>query len=225
MGIITMRELLRTPGDAFDRVGEGETCVVTRNGQPVAALVPISEANAEAALIAGSPRLSQDRRDAEHARAEGRTIPLEEVAEHFGVEPPAEESGEPALPAGHSRSYVIQLAGRETWDMSALEEELDGLLVRGFAYAAADTDPSSGERPERAFGLAVKQLIEFKDEAGRIPQEFGSHPPSVSEAYVLGGVGAIDRIIRLTNVGLARRRKIDLVLEYPRLFSREPSGD
>jgi antitoxin (DNA-binding transcriptional repressor) of toxin-antitoxin stability system len=218
-----MRELLRTPGKAFDRVGEGETCVVTRNGRPVAALVPITEENAEAALLAASPRLEQDRRDAEHAREEGRTMPLEEVAKRFGVEAPAADLGDLEKTHPWVLSYVTRSSEGKGADATALEQEIDGHLIKGFACAAAGSDPTTGEASERAFGWAARQVVELKEEAGRIPSELGSDQSSVSKAYVLGGVDAIDRVVRQTRSAAAGRKVRLRGLSKRRL--RLPSGD
>ena len=85
MAIITMRELLRSPGDALARIDDGEPCLVTRHGKPVAALVPVDESQVESYILAAAPEFVEARREAEHARAEGRTISLEDAARELGV--------------------------------------------------------------------------------------------------------------------------------------------
>lgn len=86
MAIISMRELLRTPGDALARIDEGEPCLVTRHGKPIAALVPVDQSQVESFILASAPEFVEARRDAEHARAEGRTISLEEAAQQLGID-------------------------------------------------------------------------------------------------------------------------------------------
>ncbi len=197
MAIITMRELLRTPGSAFEQVGDGETCLVTRNGRPIAALVPVTEAEAEKFVLAASPEFSEDRGEAAHARAEGQTTPLEEVAERFHVsEPgPPEEAREALEQYATALGAVGSSASQGVHhDIGPRVERLHGHLLEEFVAAAApDASGEPRESPE-AWGWAVNQVIGFKADIDFIARAFGSETPSIYEAYVLGGIGAIERI-------------------------------
>jgi antitoxin (DNA-binding transcriptional repressor) of toxin-antitoxin stability system len=212
MAIITMRELLRAPSEAFERIDEGEACLVTRHGKPVAALVPVDQADAEKFLIAAAPELARDRQEAEHARAEGKTTPLEEVAQRFGVEQPEadEESdngseeliqeavaeAQAALPAVAVEvlSYYPSHQDREA--AVARLVELQGHLVRGLveaapAHVAADvTMAPAGE----TIDWALEQVASFNQDVVEIRREFGPSPPSAFEAYLMGAIGAVERV-------------------------------
>ncbi|WP_170133081.1 type II toxin-antitoxin system Phd/YefM family antitoxin [Arthrobacter livingstonensis] len=103
MATITVRELARNAKEVFDELEEsGAPLVITRNGLPVAALVSIDQHEAEAYLIASAPELIENRKHAEAAILEGRTIPLAEALLEFGNEPAESEpeeitAGEPEL--------------------------------------------------------------------------------------------------------------------------------
>jgi prevent-host-death family protein len=63
---LTQRELRNRSGDVMRAIDRGEAFIVTRNGVPVAELVPISRRNfvpAEIlkAVFAGSPRIDAER--------------------------------------------------------------------------------------------------------------------------------------------------------------------
>jgi antitoxin (DNA-binding transcriptional repressor) of toxin-antitoxin stability system len=194
MAIITMRELLRTPGRAFEQVDEGETCLVTRNGRPVAALVPVTEAEAEKFVLAASPEFAQDRREAADARAEGQTTSLEEVAERFGVaEPgPPDEAREALARYATAFAYSPSQGGHE--ESVARVEKLHGQLLREFVDAGARDASDEPAESAEAWGWAVNQVIGFKEDIDVIGRTLGSETPTVYEAYVLGGIGAIERI-------------------------------
>lgn len=86
MAIIGMRDLLRDPKQVFRDVEErGEPMVVTRNGRPVAALVPVDSENAERLLLGATPEYSASRRQAALARAEGRTESLDDAIAEYNA--------------------------------------------------------------------------------------------------------------------------------------------
>ena len=86
MAIIGMRDLLRDPKQVFKQVEEGgEPTVVTRNGRPVAALIPVDSENAERLLLGATPEYSASRREAEHASAEGRTHSLDDAIAEYNA--------------------------------------------------------------------------------------------------------------------------------------------
>ena len=80
MSTITAREARRTFADVLARAAYGkERITVTRNGKPVAVLVPVEDAEALEAL--------EERIDLEDVRkrAKERTIPLAEVKKRLGL--------------------------------------------------------------------------------------------------------------------------------------------
>src|SRR4051794_18430973 len=86
MAIIGIRDLVRGSKDILERVEEGqEPFVITRHGQPVAALVPIAPEDAERYLLAAAPEMIESRKRAEAAGTK-RGRPLEEVAREYGLE-------------------------------------------------------------------------------------------------------------------------------------------
>lgn len=80
MPIISVRDLTRGAAAVFEAMEAspgGPPYVITRNGKPVAALVPIDESQVETLLLAAAPALVHQRDAAANARAEGRTTTLE----------------------------------------------------------------------------------------------------------------------------------------------------
>ncbi len=98
MAIIGIRDLVHTSKDVLARVEDDkEPFLITRRGQPVAALVPVDPAEAERYVLASAPALVESRRSAEQRPR--RTRPISEVAEHYGIEPSEPESSSEA-PSG-----------------------------------------------------------------------------------------------------------------------------
>ncbi|RAN74869.1 hypothetical protein B5P43_27730 [Bacillus sp. SRB_336] len=96
MATITVRELARHAKEVFDELETSRTpLVITRNGLPVAALVSIDQQEAEAYLIASAPELIGNRKNAEAAILEGRTIPLAVALLEFENESEGPTAGEP----------------------------------------------------------------------------------------------------------------------------------
>src|ERR1035437_2987186 len=84
MAIISMRELHRDPRRVFSELEEkgDEPFLITRQGKPVAMLLPVGpKQDVTTLLLSALPEFGESRREAEHARAEGRTIPLSQLLE------------------------------------------------------------------------------------------------------------------------------------------------
>jgi antitoxin (DNA-binding transcriptional repressor) of toxin-antitoxin stability system len=94
MAVVKMRDLLRKPGDVFNKLeATREPVLVTRNGEAIAALFPVDPQQAAQTALAALPEFVESRRRAEHARREGRTRSQEEVtAELAARQEDAEES-------------------------------------------------------------------------------------------------------------------------------------
>jgi antitoxin (DNA-binding transcriptional repressor) of toxin-antitoxin stability system len=198
MGVISMRELLRAPKKAFERVDAGETCLITRDGHPVASLVPVVEEAAEAALVAASPQLAKDRQEAAHARAEGRTTPIEEVSEQLGVG--SADLGDEQLERDTVVAPLAYFPSRHALRrVEILNETLVKELLDVASPAAALAHEAVGAatpaQPESLSAeWALKQVTDLNHEVVEIGREFGSEPPSIYEAYVMGGIGVIERL-------------------------------
>jgi antitoxin (DNA-binding transcriptional repressor) of toxin-antitoxin stability system len=213
MAIVTMRQLLRDPGEAFGQVDAGEACLVTRNGKPVAALVPVDEADAEKFLLASLNEFAENRREAEHAHSEGRTTALDEVAERFGIsnlkadEEDEDEVDELVEQAAAQAQAALATSSDSRFPYFPSDQNrfvtLNDRLLRTFAdvaptQVAAETGAESGE--EGLIGLAFEQVVEFNKDAVDIGREVGAERTSIYEAFVLGGIGAIERLQHLQGI-------------------------
>jgi prevent-host-death family protein len=114
MAIIGVRDLARTSKQILARVVDGkEPFLITRRGQPIAALVPVTAAQAESYLLASAPDLLESRRAAEQAGPDRGTLSLEAVAQELGIEdsdaaPTPAEPGD-AQPAFDDPSLSLQV--------------------------------------------------------------------------------------------------------------------
>lgn len=149
MATITMRELLRDAKTVFDQMeADNAPVLITRNGLPVAALVPVDPDHAEAITLAASAELIEDRNRALNAHAEGRTKPLEDL---LGGDADEEQSFE-AFTAGPGAPTVV--AGDTLFNIAKkyLDEDRIGDLV--LAVAASVDQIAHG----RAHEIAVSKL-------------------------------------------------------------------
>lgn len=75
MPSVTIRDLSRNTSEVIDGVRDsGRPALVTRNGRPVAALVPLSEEDLEDFLLATLPEFVESMAEADADAAAGRTI-------------------------------------------------------------------------------------------------------------------------------------------------------
>ncbi len=85
MAIVKMRDLLRTPRPVFEELERtGEPILLTRDGQPVAALYPVDPEQSEQAALAALPEFVESRARASAARREGLTASAAELLADFG---------------------------------------------------------------------------------------------------------------------------------------------
>lgn len=116
MPIIGVRELARRNRELLDKVEKEKVpYLVTRNGRPVAALVPVDPADAERYVLAAAPEFVESRRQADAEIAMGETRSLEDVTQemlgHADGEP--EEPQQEVAPAGvflNSAAMVDEMA-------------------------------------------------------------------------------------------------------------------
>ena len=88
MPIISIRDLTRDSRAVFEALEanpDGPPHIITRNGKPIAVLVPIDESQVETLLLSAAPGLVRQRDAAAHATAEGRTTSLEDFLAEDGA--------------------------------------------------------------------------------------------------------------------------------------------
>ena len=74
MGTISIRDLQRnTSGVLADVAGSKHAALVTRHGEPIAALVPIDARDLEDYLLSKVPSFAEDMTAADRAHADGQT--------------------------------------------------------------------------------------------------------------------------------------------------------
>ncbi|HSZ04249.1 MAG TPA: type II toxin-antitoxin system Phd/YefM family antitoxin [Solirubrobacteraceae bacterium] len=87
MPIVSIRDLAHDMKAVLSRVEEDdETLLVTRNGKPVVAIVPVDQADAERYIVQSAPETIAARKRAESARASRPSYSLDEVAEQLGID-------------------------------------------------------------------------------------------------------------------------------------------
>jgi prevent-host-death family protein len=80
MGIVSIRDLQRnTSGVIADVADSKHTALVTRHGEPVAALVPIDAQDLEDYLLSKIPSFAEDMAAADEALADGHTRPAADM--------------------------------------------------------------------------------------------------------------------------------------------------
>jgi prevent-host-death family protein len=95
MAIVGIRELSQQTSRVIREFEDtGEPVVVTREGRPIGALVPISQRQVEDLVLATAPQFRADHVAAQEDVAAGRTRSIEEIADERGVELPAPEVDE-----------------------------------------------------------------------------------------------------------------------------------
>jgi antitoxin (DNA-binding transcriptional repressor) of toxin-antitoxin stability system len=170
MPFISMRELLRDPKQVFSDIEDGgEPFVVTRRGHPVAALVPIDPSQVETSVLAAAPEFLRSRREAEDARAEGRTAPLEAVARRLDLWDAEEEPETTTAVAFEDLTLLMQdlfgvpLAEEFTTEAAARIDEISLPVVRVVAGAetpaAVPLQASSAADRVRAINAQLFQLL------------------------------------------------------------------
>lgn len=82
MPYVTIRDLQRNANEVVAAVtSTGRLAVITKQGRPVAAVVPISDGDLEDWALADSPGFVTDRQATDNERAAGNTVSLDDLAE------------------------------------------------------------------------------------------------------------------------------------------------
>lgn len=87
MGTVGIRELSRNASKIIQEIETtGRPVIVTRHGQPIAALWRIDEDALEDFVLANAPEFVESMREAEEDYREGRAQPAEEVYAELNLE-------------------------------------------------------------------------------------------------------------------------------------------
>jgi prevent-host-death family protein len=237
MAIIGIRDLLHASKDILARVeNEQEPFLITRHGQPVAALVPVDAAEAERYVLASAPELVESRRRAEAEPA--GTRPLREVARKFGVDTEELESDSQQAPV-EIVSSLRPFVGMRLAEQYAEEAgERLGLLVQDVLNTAERSgllEVGSAERAElaervravngRLLGLEVQTSV--RETASERLQELTSAPEAeASAAEEREGDGTFGRSLAdavldkaVSSVSAVNSRIFSFARQAPQRFS------
>jgi prevent-host-death family protein len=98
MHVIGVRELSRQTREVVDRLeANGQPTIITKQGQPVAALIAVDDDRLQDLVLAAAPEFAESAREADEALAAGRTRPMGEIlAEMAGEDAPLASASEAA---------------------------------------------------------------------------------------------------------------------------------
>jgi prevent-host-death family protein len=85
VGTVSIRDLSRNASAVIDGVSaSGKPTLVTKHGKPVAAVIPIDDADVEDLILAKASEYAEDLAEAEAELAAGKTRPASEVFAALG---------------------------------------------------------------------------------------------------------------------------------------------
>jgi antitoxin (DNA-binding transcriptional repressor) of toxin-antitoxin stability system len=240
MAVVGKRVLLRDPKWVFSQIeDQGEPVLVTDRGRPVAAMYPVDPERAEELMLAAAPEYVESRRQAENARAEGRTQSLESAIEEYNARAPAAEQieaddaaspvapvhePEPVMAGGlipiaelraiFGHELAAEVAREAAQRMSAISESLVGS-----AEEAGLLESKPKDVVERVQQLSAQLYAEvMRDVLIRAARErvaaLAAEGPDIS--YAVGAEGMFDK-------GLARET-LDTAGAYVEQFNGEVLG-
>ena len=171
MAVIGIRDLLRSPKEIFDALGESrEPFLVTKHGRPIAAIYPVDASQAERLMLETAPEYVEARRVDEHARAEGRTQSLEDAIREYNATVEADKrialEDEPAKPAEEPSSSPSDIRSDEAPDhdlvpmvelRAVFGEERAGAVARDATQRIAAMSESLVDSAARAGLLESEQ--------------------------------------------------------------------
>ncbi len=238
MAIIGIRDLVHTSKDVLARVEDDkEPFLITRRGQPVAALVPVDAAEAERYVLASAPALVESRRSAEERPRRAR--PIGEVAEHYGIEPSEPGSSIEALSGGMEIVASLRpFVGRHVAEQYAekADQQLgsitDKVLKTAEGWGLFESDSASDRAVvsarvhalnQRLLGLEVRTLL--KEAVGQRLEGLGwsTEVEETSDDASEGVFGssladeAVDEAVQ--RVDVVNQRIFTLVEQDPSAFS------
>ena len=96
MPVVGIRQLARNASAIIRDVSKTRMpTIVTDRGKPVGVIYPFDEEDLEDYILANAPEFVARRAQADRDIAEGKTIPLEDLLERFGVESASSASSRP----------------------------------------------------------------------------------------------------------------------------------
>jgi antitoxin (DNA-binding transcriptional repressor) of toxin-antitoxin stability system len=134
---------------------ENETLLVTRNGKPVVAIVPVDVAEAERYIVQSAPEMIAARKRAEAAKESRPGYSLDEVAERLGIDP-SEADAEP---------------GREGLGLGEVEQPILALLTNVFGDELAG---SLAQSVESRFTEVTSGMLQSAESQGTIELSSGT---------------------------------------------------
>lgn len=132
MAVVGIRQLSRDTSRIIKEFQEtGEPVILTREGQPIGALMPVDQRQLEDLVLATAPEFRESARRAQEDVQAGRARSLEDVARERGVEPPSrrqsaeneqlEEATEPSFEEGElDREQLVEMAEAELSSLSTI---------------------------------------------------------------------------------------------------------
>lgn len=143
MPFISIRALTRETKDIFEKLeNEGEPFVITHHGKPVATLTPIADSEVEASVLAAAPGFIRSRQEAELARAEGRTEPVDTVLRRLGLAEGVQADAPVSVDLDELTDRMAQLfgapvAGEMSEQVSARVEDISRSVEEEIASVAS----------------------------------------------------------------------------------------
>lgn len=156
MPIVSIRDLAHDMKAVLSRVEEdNETLLVTRNGNPVVAIVPVDPADAERYIVQSAPETIAARKRAESAAVSRPSYSLDEVAKRLGID----------------RSASDESPDQEESGLGEVEKPILALLTNVFRGALAGSVAASvGSR----FTQVASRMLESAEAEGTIDLSSGT---------------------------------------------------
>jgi antitoxin (DNA-binding transcriptional repressor) of toxin-antitoxin stability system len=148
MATITMRDLVRDSKRVFDALeADRIPMVVTRNGRPFAALMPIDQEQAESLLLASNPEVAEMQRKAEQVIANGGARSLSDA-----LNEPARAQGDDLEPAFDTASEAKTGSDDVSVSIAKTTEYITEKAINSV------TRPGLDSRPDDKWAERIREL-------------------------------------------------------------------
>lgn len=225
MATIGIRELSRRTPDVLREVQDtGAPLVITKRGEPIAAIVPVNERQAEAFLLAESPAVQDVRSATDAEMASGSTRPIDDVLAEIDVEEGREREG---VPAPELLYGVVAAFGPDATDAAQAAADLARMIADEVApkLGAASTDEA---RVVRVNALLLGELLpaaaleEARRRAASPP--FGAAVFGGVQETTLAAAAAAAREVNEQVLTAARGATAELTLDAYEIAVRTAAG-